>query len=210
MAGSGRQIPAIISTGLICLALGGAGAVVVMTYMGYERRNDERVEDIMAEAMAKKGSSDPKSMYSGGGGPPGGKTGPGGGKMAGGAKGGGGRTGGFGPSPKSQLAQLVSKLDVLTSKPLSIQLSDDQRTKVREQLKGLASEEELADEEALKRLNALIVVLQEHKATLVEAGFFWPGEGGFAFGAGAAANPFKDGRDAEHLKSLDQRLGKDK
>jgi hypothetical protein len=134
------------------------------------------------------------------------------GGMMGGMMGGKGKGGGFGPSPKTQLAQLVTKLDVLTAKPLSIELTNDQRTKVREQIKGLASAEELSDDEATKRLNALLELLKDQKATLEAAGYRWPGEGGGfgGFGAPQPPNPFKEGKDAEHLKDLDERLGKSK
>src|SRR5262249_20811675 len=164
-------------------------------------------------------AGDNKGMYGDGkgqgmvsGGPPpgmGGMGGMGAGTKKGGGKGGG--KGGFGPNPKTQLTQLVTKLDVLTAKPLAIQLTDEQKAKVREQLKGLDSEEAINDEEAKKRLDALLAALQDHKATLIEAGYFWPGEGAFGFGGGGqAANPFKGGKGAEHLKALDETPGKGK
>ena len=224
MAGSAGQVPAVIASGLICLAIGAGGGVLTLMFLGFEKPSSEKPEDIQAQAWEMKGKAgDNKGIYGDGkgqgmvtGGPPpgmGGMGGLGAGTKKGGGGKGGGKGGGFGPSPKTQLTQLVTKLDVLTAKPLAIQLTDEQRSKVREQLKGLDSEDAVNDEEAKKRLDALLAALQDHKATLIEAGYFWPGEGGLGFGfggGGQAANPFKEGKDAEHLKALDERLGKGK
>jgi hypothetical protein len=232
--GSSGQVPAVVAAGLICLAVGAGGAVLTMMIMGYEKKAGEPTpEQIQAQALEMKGKGeDPQAVLRSGGmmggqggmagakggmaGAKGGMMGDMGGKggMMGGKGGGMGKGGGgFGPTPKTQLAQLVAKLDVLTAKPLSIELTDDQRAKVREQIKGLASNEELSDDEATKRLNALLDVLKEQKVTLEAAGYRWPGEGGGGFGGFGTpqpANPFKEGKDAEHLKDLDERLAKKK
>jgi len=218
MAEYAGKVPAVVASGLICLAIGAGAGVLTMMFLGYEKKTIENPEDIMAEARAQQ-TGDAKSAYGGMGGGmggmAGGKGGMGGmGGMAGGKGGmggmGGGKKGGFVPGPKTQLTQLVTKLDVLTAKPLAIQLTDDQKSKVREQLKGLSADEELSDDEAKKRLDALLAVLQDQKGTLIEAGYFWPGEGGPPSGGGQTPNPFKEGKDAEHLKALDERLGKGK
>jgi hypothetical protein len=199
------QVPAVVASGLICLAIGAGGGVLTMMLLGYEKKETEPTpEEVQAAAKEMMGKgNDPQAVIGGGGGMMGkggggggmmgkgggggGMMGKGGGGMGGGmAKGGGGMAkgggGGFGPSPKTQLAQLVAKLDVLTEKPLSIDLTDDQRAKVREQIKGLASAEELSDDEATKRMNAMLEVLKDQKATLEAAGYRWPGEGGGAGG----------------------------
>jgi hypothetical protein len=189
-----------------------------MMIMGYEKKAGEPTpEEIQATALAMKGKGeDPQAVLRSGGmmGGQGGGMGKGGMGKGGMGKGGMGKggMGGFGPTPKTQLAQLVTKLDVLTAKPLSIELTDDQRAKVREQIKGLASDEELSDDEAAKRMNAILDVLKDQKATLEAAGYRWPGEGGGfgGFGTPQPPNPFKEGKDAEHLKDLDARLAKKK
>jgi hypothetical protein len=122
----------------------------------------------------------------------------------------GGFGGPLGGVNKSRLAALVTKLDDLTSKPLELTLSEDQKKKVREQIKDLDQKEELSDEEAKKRLDALQeVVTPEQRKTLEAAGFrFAPQRGG-----GPPANlpnPFQAGDDSKHLKELKDRLGSGK
>src|SRR5207244_10103 len=92
--------------------------------------------------------------------------------------GGGGGGGGRGPSPKAQLAGLVAKLDVLTNKPLHITLSDEEKQKVREQLQGLAEKEALTDEEAKEKFDTLLKVVEKYRATLEDAGYRFPAQGG--------------------------------
>jgi hypothetical protein len=118
-------------------------------------------------------------------------------------------TGGRGPSPKNQLASLVTKLDQLTGKPLGLNLTDEQRTKIREQIQGLGDAEDLSDEEAQKRLDALLKIVEGDKDTLEAAGYRWPGEQGGGRGAGpgdAPKNPFKEGASEKHLKDLQDHL----
>ena len=201
MAEDSSQVPAVVATGIICLIAGAGAAVLTMVLLGFHMDRESSVEDIMREARANygKGGDDSgadmkKAMYGGAGG-----KGPGG---AGKGK------GGFGPTPKTQLAQLVTKLDVLTAKPLTLELTDSQRNKVRTQLKGLTEEENLSEEEAKKRLDALLEVLKDQRATLEEAGYFWPGS--FQMPPSPPSNPFKEGKAADHLKALDERLGRDK
>jgi hypothetical protein len=142
-----------------------------------------------------------------GGGPPGGP---------GGMRGGPGPS--RGPSPKQRLASLVVKLDLLTDprKPLSMELTSDQKQKIREQLKGLAEPEDLTDKEANERLDTLLGgVLGTDKSLLESTGFLWPGVGpeGPPRGPGEPPpprNPFHDKANGKHLKSLEERLAKDK
>jgi hypothetical protein len=108
-----------------------------------------------------------------------------------------------------QLAALVTKLDQLTRKPLAVTLSDDQKARLREQLQGLDEKETLDDEEAQKRLDAILEVVKGDKETLQAAGYRWPGEGGGGRPMDVP-NPFKEGPNADHLKSLQEEASKGK
>ena len=122
-----------------------------------------------------------------------------------------GGMGGGGAQPKAQLAGLVDKLDLLTAKPLAIQLTDEQRAMIAEQLKGLDQAKELTDEEAKKKLDALTETLKPYRETLEAAGYRWPGAGG---GGGRQPppppNPFMEEKNNKHLKDLQDRLTKGK
>jgi hypothetical protein len=217
MSDSSGQVPVIVSTGLLCLALGAGLTFVTMYFIGF-RIPDEQPspEQIQAEALAmmNKGGVDPKAVISGGkmsskGGPPAGAKGGGLGAPGATTRGGGAKKGGFAPTSKAQLALLVAKLDALTAKPLSVELNEDQRTAVREQLKGLVGEDDLSDDDAKDRLDKLLGTLQPHKAVLEQAGFLWPGSGPPARG-GNVDSPFKEGAGADHVKNLEKRLEKSK
>ncbi len=93
----------------------------------------------------------------------------------GGGKMGGGKMGGMATNSKRQLATLVVKLDQLTEKPLAISLSNDQKKKVLEQLTGLEGLKELPEEDAKKRLEAILDVVKTQKDVLEAAGYRWPG-----------------------------------
>jgi hypothetical protein len=125
----------------------------------------------------------------------------------GGGMGGGGFGRGRGPNSKNDLASLVGKLDLLTRKPLAVTLTEDQKQKVREQLKGLEEPKELTEGEAKKRLDALVEILKDQRETLKNAG--WPREGGGGFRPPRDfPNPFQEGENSEHLKSLLGQMGK--
>jgi hypothetical protein len=125
----------------------------------------------------------------------------------GGPPGGGG--GGRGPSPKAQLASLVTKLDQLTQKPLTVTLNDEEKAKLAEQLRGLAELDTLDDEEAKKRLEATLELVKDDREALEAAGYRWPGAPG-GFRPTGAPNPFKEEENAAHLKGLQARLEKPK
>jgi hypothetical protein len=121
----------------------------------------------------------------------------------------------LGSNSKTQLASLVSKLDVLSEKPLTARLSGEQKKDVEDQLKGLADADELSEDAAKAKLEKLHEALKGQKAALEAAGYRWPGEegargGGFGGPMGGAgpppANPFKSGPNAGHLKALTERL----
>jgi hypothetical protein len=102
--------------------------------------------------------------------------------------------------PKNQLVALVAKLDQLTGEPLALTLTEGQRAAIREQLRDL-DEKEVSDEEAERRLKAILEAVKGQRGTLEAAGYRWPGEG-----AGpppsSALNPFAEEQNAKHLKSL--------
>src|SRR5438105_7174750 len=140
------KMPAIVIAGLGCLAAGLGIGMVVMAALGYQlepvHRSGEGPPPSM-EAMMKGGDMK---------GPGGGRRGQGGmAPMGGFGKAGGRSPGGGGPSPKTQLATLVDKLDVLTGKPLAIELTPERRAKVAELLKGLDDKTELTDEDAKQK-----------------------------------------------------------
>jgi hypothetical protein len=104
---------------------------------------------------------------------------------------------------------------VLTRKPLAVELDGEKKKKVLEQLRGLGEKDELKDEEAKEKLDALLKVLADDRDTLEAVGYRWPGAaapaGGGRGGRGAAQappNPFKQENNREHLKALQQRLEK--
>jgi hypothetical protein len=134
------------------------------------------------------------------------------------------------PNYKGQIAQLVSKLDVLTEKPLEVRLNADQRKEVAEQLKGVDADD-LSDDAAKEKLDKLLDLVKDQKDTLKAAGYNWPGEGGRGPGGpggpggppglggppgpggpggppGPPQNPFKNDANADHLKKLSERLEK--
>ena len=199
------KVPIAVACSLIAFALGGLAGVAAMQGFGYRFDPEFPQKSILGNPSASGTASAP-----GGGGAPGA---PGGGRGGRGGPGGGrgGPGGGRGPSAKTQLASLVTKLDQLTAKPLSITLTADEKKKVLEQLKGLADKDEISDEEADRRLKALLDLLKDKKETLEAAGYRWPGGGGGGFGGFGAPqppNPFKEGDASKHLKSLDTTLGK--
>ena len=122
-----------------------------------------------------------------------------------------GMGGGRGPSAKNQLASLVSKLDQLSVKPIKLELSDEEKKKIDEQIHGLDQAAELTDEDAKKRLDALLEVVKDQRVVLEEAGYRWPGQGGgFRPPANPPPNPFKEDPNRQHLKSLEDQLAKGK
>lgn len=196
------KIPGIVAVGIVCALLGGGAGAVIVRYVDNSGPPKKEGEDNPKAAEPNDGGS----KKAPGGGKGAGKGGGGGGK--GGGKGGGG--GGFTVSSKTQLAQLVTKLDTLTAKPLVVTLTPEQKKQAKELLAGLESAEELAEDDAKKKLDELLKAMEPHKETLEAAGYRWPGT---PFGGGGGgtppANPFKTGEPAaDRLKSLQSTLGK--
>jgi hypothetical protein len=203
------RVPAIVVSSLICLAVGVGIGMFAMSFFGYNWNAALPVgpQPPSGQAGPPGGPMTGKSPAPPGGSPgmagmmsPEGKGGPPG-------AGGKGGMGGRGPSPKIQLMMLVNKLEALTGKPLALQLNDEQKKKVQEQLQGLEGKDDLADEDAKKRLDALLEVVKDQKGTLEAAGYRWPGEG-FGPRPSDAPNPFKEETNANRLKAIQERLGK--
>ncbi len=204
------KVPAIIAAAVISFALG-VGVTVGAMLVAFPEIYKPKPEGDGATPDGRSGQPLIMPMGGGPGGPGGGPGGPGGGPG-----GPGGRPGGpgGGPNSKIQLAVLINKLEVLTQKPLIIQLDDEKQKKLAEQLQGLEAKEELSEDEAKDRLEAILVIVKDNRETLEAAGYRWPGErpaGGAAGGRPAdVPNPFKEGDNNKHLKSLQELLAKGK
>jgi hypothetical protein len=173
-----QQVPVVISTGLICFGLGAAVGVAAMATFGTSWMPQPKAEAPRVQVASNVLPDRSRAV----GGPP--------------------FLGGFGTAnPKEQLAILVAKLDVLTHQPLAIHLTNEQRTKLREQLQGLSDKEQLDPAEALNRLVEIQKIVESDKGTLEAAGFIWP----VPRSAGRPTdvpNPFKQEQNSQHLKSL--------
>jgi hypothetical protein len=121
--------------------------------------------------------------------------------MAGGRGGPGGAPAGL---SRTQLVALVAKLDVLTSKPLAVNLTEEQKTKIQATLKGLGEKKELREDDAKRILDAILQIVENDKETLAAAGFP-PGSPN-----ASDPNPFQQEANAEHLKALQARLSSKK
>jgi len=200
------KVPAIIATGIICLALGVGVGAVGMANIEFLLPKPPTGNNDMAGGPPSTSPDDMRAP----GGPRGPFMPPGGGPPGGGFPGGGPPGGGRGPNPKNQLASLVTKLDQLTEKPLAITLTTEQQAKLSEQLKGIDEKSALTDEDAKKCLDAVLEIVQGDRDTLETAGFRWPGEGGGPRPPSNAPNPFTEPDNGKHLKALKERVTKDK
>jgi hypothetical protein len=190
----GLRVPVIVGALLSGLAVGLGAGVVLMAGWGFR-----------LDAAAKE-LPPPAGMPKGFGGPPlgGGKGMFGKGGKGGLAKGGAAKA----PSAKTQLADLVQKLDQLTGPPLAVKLTPEERGKVRRQLGGLGEKEDLQEPEAKRRLDNLLDALQAHKATLEAVGYPWPvpEKKGVVGPAPQPPNPFRGDKVGKHLHDLEERL----
>lgn len=196
MSVASAKIPAAVVSGVICLLLGVAGGVVVGGIAGNPLQEKAVAGATDDNPPDGEGEIQPDGMGKGGGGAKGGGGG-------GGRKGGGGR----GPSPKAQLAQLVTKIDQLTQKPLKVELNAAQKSKMKEILAGLDAQDELSDEEAKAKFDELIKQVEDQKEVLEAAGYRWPGTP-FQRPGETPPNPFKEGEPADRLKSLQETLAR--
>lgn len=189
----GMNVPVPFVVGVICLGLGMAGGIVV----GQSIPDRSKV---FSDPPAKESQAKGDALTAKG---PGGKAGNTGGK--------GGAPKGGGANSKAQLAQLIAKLDTLTAKPLSINLTPEQKKQVHAILTELGTQNELTSDQAKVQLEALLALLEGHKDTLIAAGFAWPGARGELRPPGAPAanaNVFRLSPDVGHLKALEERLVK--
>jgi hypothetical protein len=113
------------------------------------------------------------------------------------------------PSPKAQLVALVTALDTVADRPVTITLTPEQKSTIVEKLKGLDQPAELTDDDAKARLDAIVKAVEREQKTLETVGFRTtpPAKGGFG-PPKESPNPFKEGPTAERLKSLLERLDK--
>jgi hypothetical protein len=207
------KVPVLVVCSIICLGLGAVAGVAGIMIFGPKLAGVH-----MTVAIDRPGA---QSGEPGKGGPPMGKGMPGGKGMAGG-KGmpGGGKGGGKGMpdmakmmmgmmkgkggplNPKTQLDTLIVKLDLLTQKPLKIDLSKEVAKKVAAALVEV-SKGDTSEDDAKKHLDILLEALKDYKDTLTAAGFRWPSaeNGADQPGASPADMP-------KHLKSLEERLTK--
>jgi hypothetical protein len=205
------NVPAAIVTGVICLGLGAIGGVVLGNFVNFKDKDAAAApgdggDDAKAKEGKGEGAKAPGGKNPGGGGGKGGGGGGGkgfGGKGQPGGGGGGGGRGQGGNVSKVQLTQLVTLLNELTAKG-TVKLDAEQKKQVAAELTGLEAKDALTEEEARTKLSAVLKALEGQKATIVGAGFLWPGEGPLASGD-ANPNPLKDNA---HLKSLQTTLGK--
>ena len=199
------KVPAAIVTGVIGLLGGVALGIAIMGYVDH-RWGPEAAANPGGEAGVVAPETNSKAGMPGMPGMGGGKAGGMPGAGAGGAKGGAPK----GPNPKNQFTQLVNKLDALTRKPLTVQLTPDQKKQVAELLAGIDDKEELTEDDAKAKLDALLKILEGDKATFSAAGFNWPGTPPppGAFGGQAPKNPFNGEDNAAKLKELRETLGK--
>jgi len=207
LAPKGIRVPAGILGTIGGLVAGVAIGVIGMAAWGYQFTRENPDSALPVEPLPPGPPGGMKGPPGGmaGGGMVGGKGMPGGG-MFGGGKGFGGKGKGFGaPSDKAQLAALIAKLDQLTNANLTLKLNDEQRTTIREQLKDLSEQEEVTDEDAKKRLDAILDSLKDQRPVLEAAGYFWPGTP-FPKNAPAGSNPFRVGPDSAKLNSLQEKL----
>jgi hypothetical protein len=189
------RVPAIIAASIIAFVLGAGAALMTVTIINPDWRTSKPA------GTEHSGTSGPEAS------PGGSNMGPMGGAPGGGRAGGGGRGGG-GPSSKAQLAALVTKLDQLTGKPLSVSLNEEQQAKLREELKGLDEKDDLSDDEAKKHLDSILEIVKGDKDTLEAAGYRWPGQrdGGGSRAPAEVPNPFKEEDAGKHLKALREQL----
>ncbi len=181
----GMRAPAIIAGALSGLIVGTGIGIMLMAMLGYQLSRPNR----MAGPLGMGKGPDQGMMMA----------------MPGMGRGGKGGMGGMGTSVQTQLANLVAKLDLLTGKPLQLSLTDKERAAVREQLAGLADNDNLEDGEVRRRLDNVLEALKDHRKTLEDAGYRWPAQVDGLFGDGS--NPFREEQTAQRLQALQQRLG---
>jgi hypothetical protein len=200
-----QKVPVVVATGLICFVIGAGAGAVGLSVFGSQWIKPRTGTGVQADDETRKTGGTGGGLAARRG--PGGPGGPGGPSRIGGS-GGPGVGGRRGPNSKNRLAELVVKLDQLTGKPLGVTLSAEQQAKLCEQLHGLEKQETLSEEDAGKRLTAILEIVKDDRATLEAAGYRWPGPPGGFQPPPDVPNPFKEEANGEHLKALQQRVTK--
>ena len=190
------RIPVIVACSLCSLLAGLAAGVLLLASMGYHWESEQQAAAGAAGRLrtgpSRRTRRGPARRWAA-------RRRPAGWAWTRGRPGVGGRGNGRGPTPKMQLVALVVKLDQLTGKPLTIPLDDAKQAKLRKELAGLEELQDLSDEEAQKRLDSMLVILEKDKPVLEAAGF-GAAPGGDRPPANAA-NPFLAGEQARRRKS---------
>jgi hypothetical protein len=176
-----------IVCGLVFFVLGFGAGGASMIFFGYQMTPPPRDT-----------SSDGGLMAGGGGG-----GGPGGGGKG---KDGKGKGKGGGPSNKAQLANLIRKLDQLVGKPITLELTAEQKKTARDVLKGLDEKDELSEDDAKDTLGKMHELLRDQRKTLEAVGYVW--EPVPPMPIPTAPNPFKEEATAKQLKALEANLAK--
>jgi len=213
------KLPAIVSASATSLVIGLAGGILGTVIVFSDKLDTPKnsagsgaKSDTAQASNSNSGEqpsgADPREVARGrpggggfGGGNPGGGR-PGGGGFGGGNPGGGRGGQSRGPAPAVTLASLISRLDSLTDKPLTVTLTAEQKKKLHEQLQGLEDADSLEGAEATKRLQAIQEILGNDKEILQFLGVAPPA------GNETPKNPFQDDETQKHLKSLRDRLEK--
>jgi hypothetical protein len=195
------KIPAVITTAFGGLGAGLALGIVFMAGFGYKPMTPNEPGD---GAEAKQSPDNPmaKGKAPGGGGP-------GAPKVKGGGPGGGG---GGAPTSRQLLLNLVNALDTVVEKPVVVSLTADERAAILKELEGLDTGDDIKDEDAKAKLEAIQKLLEKDRKALETVGYRWATDGKVNFPKGGppkdVPNPFKEGTGAERLKSLKERLAK--
>jgi hypothetical protein len=183
------KVPAVVTTAFGGIVAGLALGVLLMAGFGYKPRE----EDLPPGTSGPPGKENEKALAKGKGNAPKGK----------------GNFGGGGPpSPRAQLISLITALDAVADRPLVITLTPEERAMIAEQLKGLDSADEVKDEDAKKRLDAIAKIVEKNQKSLEAVGYrTTPAPKGSGLSKDNP-NPFKEGATAQRLKSLLERLTK--
>jgi hypothetical protein len=217
---SSIRIPAIVLSSVGGLGVGIAVGIILLASFGYywKPQTTDAPSPEMSQAMRQAMGGGMPGGGPGGGGRPGGGGGPGGGMGGGGRPGGGGggpgggRQGGGGgggqANPKTTLSNLLVKLDLLTGKPLGLDLSDEQRQTVLGQLKDLSDKGDLKEDEAQTHLDTLLKALEGNKKNLEAVGFRWPGGNQGGRGGQGQGDASRNEDYPKRIKELQERLGK--
>jgi len=179
------KMPAVVTAAFGGVVAGLALGVLLMASFGYESNREDQPSNTSGSpggGGTPKGMPKAKGMPNGNFGPP-------------------------APSPRDQLASLVTALNNVADRPLSVNLTTEEKAAIVKELKGLTEAAELNNDDAKARLDAVLKIVEKHQKTLETVGY----RSGPAPKSGLAKdnpNPFKTGPAAEHLKSLLERLSK--